>query len=121
MNIWENMGSLYFPHSFLAVLVLVDVSDHWTRNSLSKEVLKCLSQFPQIPSVLVLNKVNEELVLSAPAEHYAGVIRQYPASAATCFQVPESECVKRRQFPPLLPYVEVSVCVSLKLRSADWG
>ncbi|NXS54660.1 ERAL1 GTPase, partial [Brachypteracias leptosomus] len=40
------------------VLVLVDVSDHWTRNSLSREVLKCLSQFPQIPSVLVLNKVD---------------------------------------------------------------
>uniref|UniRef100_A0A8C8AP70 GTPase Era, mitochondrial n=1 Tax=Otus sunia TaxID=257818 RepID=A0A8C8AP70_9STRI len=40
------------------VLVLVDVSDHWTRNSLSREVLKCLSQFPQIPSVLILNKVD---------------------------------------------------------------
>uniref|UniRef100_A0A8C4U6S3 GTPase Era, mitochondrial n=1 Tax=Falco tinnunculus TaxID=100819 RepID=A0A8C4U6S3_FALTI len=40
------------------VLVLVDVSDHWTRNSLSKEVLRCLSRFPQIPSVLVLNKVD---------------------------------------------------------------
>ncbi|XP_010294888.1 PREDICTED: LOW QUALITY PROTEIN: GTPase Era, mitochondrial, partial [Phaethon lepturus] len=40
------------------VLVLVDVSDHWTRNYLSKEVLKCLSRFPQIPSVLVLNKVD---------------------------------------------------------------
>lgn len=65
MNILENVSSFYFPHSFLAVLVMVDVSDHWTRNSLSKEVLKCLSQFPQIPSVLVLNKVNEELVLSA--------------------------------------------------------
>lgn len=40
----------------------MDVSDHWTRNCLSKEVLKCLSHFPHIPSVLVLNKVNEELV-----------------------------------------------------------
>ncbi|NXL54241.1 ERAL1 GTPase, partial [Podilymbus podiceps] len=40
------------------VLVLVDVSDHWTRNCLSKEVLKCLSDFPQIPSVLILNKVD---------------------------------------------------------------
>uniref|UniRef100_A0A8B9ERQ9 GTPase Era, mitochondrial n=1 Tax=Anser cygnoides TaxID=8845 RepID=A0A8B9ERQ9_ANSCY len=48
--------SLPFPHSFLAVLVLVDVSDHWTRNCLSQEVLKCLFQFPHIPSVLVLNK-----------------------------------------------------------------
>lgn len=43
----------------LAVLVLVDVSDQWTRNQLSPQVLKCLSQFLQIPSILVLNKVNE--------------------------------------------------------------
>uniref|UniRef100_H0Z731 GTPase Era, mitochondrial n=1 Tax=Taeniopygia guttata TaxID=59729 RepID=H0Z731_TAEGU len=49
---WDSM-----KHADL-VLVLVDVSDHWTRNSLSKEVLKCLSQFPHIPSVLVLNKVD---------------------------------------------------------------
>uniref|UniRef100_A0A8B9M2M8 GTPase Era, mitochondrial n=1 Tax=Accipiter nisus TaxID=211598 RepID=A0A8B9M2M8_9AVES len=49
---WDSM-----KHADL-VLVMVDVSDHWTRNSLSKEVLKCLSQFPQIPSVLVLNKVD---------------------------------------------------------------
>ncbi|NXX98368.1 ERAL1 GTPase, partial [Centropus bengalensis] len=40
------------------VLVLVDVSDHWTRDSLSQEVLKCLSRFPHVPSVLVLNKVD---------------------------------------------------------------
>ncbi|OXB73364.1 UNVERIFIED_CONTAM: hypothetical protein H355_017018, partial [Colinus virginianus] len=49
---WDSM-----KHADL-VLVLVDVSDHWTRNSLSLEVLKCLSRFPQIPSVLVLNKVD---------------------------------------------------------------
>ncbi|XP_014808872.1 PREDICTED: GTPase Era, mitochondrial [Calidris pugnax] len=49
---WDSM-----KHADL-VLVLVDVSDHWTRNSLSKEVLKCLSEFPEIPSVLVLNKVD---------------------------------------------------------------
>ncbi|NXC27488.1 ERAL1 GTPase, partial [Campylorhamphus procurvoides] len=49
---WDSM-----KHADL-VLVLVDVSDHWTRNALSKEVLKCLSQFPHIPSVLVLNKVD---------------------------------------------------------------
>ncbi|NWZ71010.1 ERAL1 GTPase, partial [Acrocephalus arundinaceus] len=49
---WDSM-----KHADL-VLVLVDVSDHWTRNSLSKEVLKCLAQFPHIPSVLVLNKVD---------------------------------------------------------------
>jgi len=65
MDILENASSSHFLHSLLAVLVLVDVSDHWTRNCLSKEVLQCLSRFPQIPSVLVLNKVSEELVPSA--------------------------------------------------------
>ncbi|XP_035417095.2 GTPase Era, mitochondrial isoform X1 [Cygnus atratus] len=49
---WDSM-----KHADL-VLVLVDVSDHWTRNCLSQEVLKCLFQFPHIPSVLVLNKVD---------------------------------------------------------------
>ncbi|NXA05333.1 ERAL1 GTPase, partial [Sapayoa aenigma] len=49
---WDSM-----KHADL-VLVLVDVSDHWTRNALRKEVLNCLSQFPHIPSVLVLNKVD---------------------------------------------------------------
>uniref|UniRef100_U3J5I4 GTPase Era, mitochondrial n=1 Tax=Anas platyrhynchos platyrhynchos TaxID=8840 RepID=U3J5I4_ANAPP len=49
---WDSM-----KHADL-VLVLVDVSDHWTRNCLSQEVLKCLSEFPHVPSVLVLNKVD---------------------------------------------------------------
>ncbi|XP_059829663.1 GTPase Era, mitochondrial isoform X3 [Hypanus sabinus] len=40
------------------VLVLVDVSDHWTRNKLHTEVLRCLTQNPQIPAVLALNKVD---------------------------------------------------------------
>ncbi|KAI1902897.1 hypothetical protein AGOR_G00021040 [Albula goreensis] len=40
------------------VLVLVDVSDKWTRNKLGFEVLKCLAQNPNIPAVLVLNKVD---------------------------------------------------------------
>lgn len=40
------------------VLILVDASDHYTRNSLHPRVLQCLSQFPQVPSILVLNKVD---------------------------------------------------------------
>uniref|UniRef100_A0A6I8PAF2 GTPase Era, mitochondrial n=1 Tax=Ornithorhynchus anatinus TaxID=9258 RepID=A0A6I8PAF2_ORNAN len=38
------------------VLVLVDVSDKWTRTQLSPQVLRCLTHFSQVPSVLVLNK-----------------------------------------------------------------
>ncbi|XP_063306043.1 GTPase Era, mitochondrial [Pelobates fuscus] len=40
------------------VLILVDASDMWTRHSLHTEVLKCLFQYPTIPSILVMNKVD---------------------------------------------------------------
>ncbi|NXF34364.1 ERAL1 GTPase, partial [Nyctibius bracteatus] len=69
---WDSM-----KHADL-VLVLVDVSDHWTRNSLSKEVLKCLSEFPHIPSVLVLNKVDllkkKHILLELVTELTEGIV-----------------------------------------------
>lgn len=40
------------------VVVLVDVSDKWTRSQLSPQLLQCLNQFSHIPSVLVMNKVD---------------------------------------------------------------
>ncbi|XP_030648415.1 GTPase Era, mitochondrial isoform X2 [Chanos chanos] len=40
------------------VVVLVDVSDKWTRSRLDFEVLKCLAHNPRVPAVLVLNKVD---------------------------------------------------------------
>ncbi|MEJ1287617.1 hypothetical protein NN561_018638 [Cricetulus griseus] len=40
------------------VVVLVDVSDKWTRGQLSPQVLQCLARFSQVPSILVLNKVD---------------------------------------------------------------
>lgn len=40
------------------VVVLVDVSDKWTRGQLSPQVLQCLARFSQVPSILVLNKVS---------------------------------------------------------------
>ncbi|XP_040857684.1 GTPase Era, mitochondrial isoform X1 [Ochotona curzoniae] len=49
---WKSMESADL------VVVLVDVSDKWTRNQLSPQVLQCLTQFAQVPSVLVLNKVD---------------------------------------------------------------
>lgn len=36
---------------------MVDVGDRWMSNRLDFEVLKCLAQHPNIPAVLVLNKV----------------------------------------------------------------
>ncbi|XP_004635454.1 GTPase Era, mitochondrial isoform X1 [Octodon degus] len=49
---WKSMESADL------VVVLVDVSDKWTRNQLSPQVLQCLTQFSQVPSILVLNKVD---------------------------------------------------------------
>lgn len=60
------------------VLVLVDVSDHWTRGKLHTEVLKCLSQYSQIPAVLALNKVdllkNKGLLLELTIRLTEGVV-----------------------------------------------
>ncbi|XP_033027982.1 GTPase Era, mitochondrial [Lacerta agilis] len=60
------------------VLVLVDVSDHYTRNRLHPEVLKCLVRFPELPSVLVLNKVDllkkKYLLLNLVMELTEGVV-----------------------------------------------
>ena len=41
----------------LPVVVVVDVADRWMCRRLDFEVLKCLAQHPDIPAVLVLNKV----------------------------------------------------------------
>ncbi|XP_036264511.1 GTPase Era, mitochondrial isoform X1 [Pipistrellus kuhlii] len=49
---WKSMESADL------VIVLVDVSDKWTRNQLSPKVLQCLTQFSQVPSILVMNKVD---------------------------------------------------------------
>ncbi|XP_062968092.1 GTPase Era, mitochondrial isoform X1 [Cynocephalus volans] len=49
---WKSMESADL------VVVLVDVSDKWTRNKLSPQVLQCLTQFSQVPSILVMNKVD---------------------------------------------------------------
>lgn len=60
------------------VVVLVDVSDKWTRNRLDFEVLKCLAQYPHTPAVLVLNKVDllksKTTLLDVTAELTEGVV-----------------------------------------------
>ncbi|KAI3373464.1 hypothetical protein L3Q82_022070 [Scortum barcoo] len=40
------------------MVVMVDVADKWMCNRLDFEVLKCLAQHPDIPAILVLNKVD---------------------------------------------------------------
>ncbi|XP_062815078.1 GTPase Era, mitochondrial [Anolis carolinensis] len=64
------------------VLVLVDVSDHYTRNRLSPQVLRALSKVPKIPSVLVLNKVDllkkKDILLDLVADLTVGVVDGKP-------------------------------------------
>ncbi|XP_076867776.1 GTPase Era, mitochondrial [Brachyhypopomus gauderio] len=60
------------------VVVLVDISDKWTRNRLDFEVLKCLALCSRIPAVLVLNKVdllkNKTLLLDITATLTEGIV-----------------------------------------------
>ncbi|XP_048180832.1 GTPase Era, mitochondrial isoform X2 [Corvus hawaiiensis] len=89
---WDSM-----KHADL-VLVLVDVSDHWTRNSLSREVLKCLSQFPHTPSVLVLNKVDilkkKFLLLEIVADLTEGVVNGKKLEVKSAFKQDSSSSAK---------------------------
>ncbi|XP_065550496.1 GTPase Era, mitochondrial isoform X1 [Lathamus discolor] len=89
---WDSM-----KHADL-VLVLVDVSDHWTRNSLSKEVLKCLSEFPQVPSVLVLNKVDllkkKFLLLQLVNELTEGIVNGKKLEVRAAFEQNSSSSAK---------------------------
>ncbi|XP_051491950.1 GTPase Era, mitochondrial isoform X2 [Apus apus] len=95
---WESMKQADL------VLVLVDVSDHWTRNSLSKEVLKVLSEFPQIPSVLVLNKVDrlkkKYILLELVTELTEGIVGGKKLEARSAFKHNSSSPAKA---PPQTP------------------
>ncbi|XP_029783466.1 GTPase Era, mitochondrial isoform X2 [Suricata suricatta] len=69
---WKSMESADM------VVVLVDVSDKWTRNQLSPQVLQCLTQFSQVPSILVMNKVDclkqKSVLLELTAALTGGVV-----------------------------------------------
>lgn len=81
------------------VLVLVDVSDQWTRNKLGLEVLQCLSRAPDIPAVLVLNKVdllkNKTLLLDITAELTEGTVGGKKLKIKTPFKSGKRDSTKR--------------------------
>lgn len=60
------------------VVVMVDVADRWMCNKLDFEVLKCLTLHPDIPAILVLNKVDlvkaKDRLLGITAELTCGVV-----------------------------------------------
>ncbi|XP_023441349.1 GTPase Era, mitochondrial isoform X2 [Dasypus novemcinctus] len=69
---WKSMESADL------VVVLVDVSDKWTRSQLSPQVLQCLTRFSQVPSILVMNKVDclkqKSVLLELTASLTKGVV-----------------------------------------------
>ncbi|XP_073696816.1 GTPase Era, mitochondrial [Garra rufa] len=60
------------------VVVLVDMSDKWTRSKLDYEVLKCLALNSDVPAILVLNKVdllkNKTLLLDITEQLTEGIV-----------------------------------------------
>ncbi|XP_068457432.1 GTPase Era, mitochondrial [Clinocottus analis] len=60
------------------VVVLVDAADRWMCSRLDYEVLKCLALHPDIPAILVLNKVDEvkakDRLLAVTAQLTCGVV-----------------------------------------------
>ncbi|KAF7486096.1 GTPase Era, mitochondrial [Marmota monax] len=88
---WKSMESADL------VLVLVDVSDKWTRNQLSPQVLQCLTQFSQVPSILVLNKVDclkqKSILLELTATLTEGVVNGKKLNVRQAFRpCPDTHC-----------------------------
>ncbi|XP_039221445.1 GTPase Era, mitochondrial isoform X2 [Crotalus tigris] len=81
------------------VLVLVDVSDRHTRHQLHPQVLRCLKQFPQVPSLLVLNKVDlvkqKGVLLELVVELTEGAFGGKKLGTRSLYRPP-----KRAQSPP---------------------
>ncbi|XP_006891030.1 PREDICTED: GTPase Era, mitochondrial [Elephantulus edwardii] len=100
---WTSMKS-----ADLAV-VLVDVSDKWTRKELSPHVLQCLTQFSQVPSILVMNKVDclkqKSVLLELTAALTEGVVNGKKLKMKQAFHsqpspeamVPDTEPVRGHQ------------------------
>ncbi|XP_042298783.1 GTPase Era, mitochondrial isoform X2 [Sceloporus undulatus] len=84
------------------VLVLVDVSDHYTRNRLSPQVLRALAHVPAIPSVLVLNKVDllkkKDILLGLVTELTEGVVDGKTLQVKLVFK-PKSSTSTSSPFP----------------------
>ncbi|KAG8520142.1 GTPase Era, mitochondrial [Galemys pyrenaicus] len=81
---WKSMESADL------VVVLVDVSDKWTRNQLSSQLLQCLTQFSQVPSILVMNKVDclkqKSVLLELTATLTEGVVNGKKLKIRQAFQ-----------------------------------
>ncbi|NP_001304915.1 GTPase Era, mitochondrial isoform 3 [Homo sapiens] len=102
---WKSMESADL------VVVLVDVSDKWTRNQLSPQLLRCLTKYSQIPSVLVMNK--QYLLTQAqpgPWEYHSAVLTS---------QTPEEICANIIR-EKLLEHLPQEVPYNVQQKTAVW-
>ncbi|XP_077449337.1 GTPase Era, mitochondrial [Stigmatopora argus] len=81
--------------------IVVDVSDKWTCRRLDLEILKCLSQHPDVPAVLVLNKVDQlkvkDKLLDITAELTCGVVNGRKLRVRSPIERPRTEKAPPRQ------------------------
>ncbi|XP_071382055.1 GTPase Era, mitochondrial [Centroberyx affinis] len=86
------------------MVVMADVADKWTCNKLDFEVLKCLAQHPDIPAVLVLNKVDlvkrKSKLLQVTAELTCGVVNGRRIRVRTVIKPPWAEKRPDREAGP---------------------
>lgn len=84
------------------VVVVVDVSDRWMCGRLDFEVLKCLAQNPDVPAVLVFNKVDlvktKDRLLDITAELTCGVVNGRKIRTRPVIKPPWAE--KKPEFSP---------------------
>lgn len=87
------------------MVVMVDVADRWMCNRLDFEVLKCLAQHPDIPAILVLNKVDlfkaKDRLLDITAELTCGVVNGRKMRVRPVIKPPwaEKRSEKRSEVP----------------------
>ncbi|XP_041808343.1 GTPase Era, mitochondrial [Chelmon rostratus] len=77
------------------MVVMVDAADRWAHNRLDLEVLKCLAQHPDIPAILVINKVDlvgvKDRLLNITAVLTCGVVNGHRMRVRPLIKPPWAE------------------------------
>ncbi|XP_047462521.1 GTPase Era, mitochondrial isoform X2 [Mugil cephalus] len=86
--------------------VMVDVSDRWMSSRLDFEVLKCLAGHPEIPAILILNKVDlvkaKDRLLDATALLTCGMVNGHRIRVRSVIKPPwaEKRSERESELPP---------------------
>ncbi|XP_029375237.1 GTPase Era, mitochondrial isoform X2 [Echeneis naucrates] len=87
------------------MVVVVDAADRWRSSRLDFEVLKCLAQHPDIPAVLVLNKVDlvksKDRLLEMTAELTCGLVNGRRMRVRPMIKPPSAKKKSERDSEPL--------------------